>query len=63
MHQDDVPMPSPAQGEQRQGGLSKMVNPTAPWPCESRKGTELDEHPSENTSQMMQMPKATLVKK
>lgn len=40
-----------------------MLNPTAPWPHESRKGKELDEHPSEDTSQILQMPKATLVKK
>lgn len=53
-----VPMPSPARGAQRepqQGELNEMLNPAVPQSYENRKGKGLDEHPSEDTSQMLKM--------
>lgn len=53
-----VPVTSPAggaQGEPQQGEPNKMLHSAAPQRYENRKGKGLDEHPSEDTIQMLKM--------
>lgn len=55
-----VPTPSPTRGAQReprQGELNEMLKLAAPQSYEERKGQGLEEHPSEDTSQILKMTK------